>query len=107
MWFAHAQIAKGMHRTEVPTRRSAVVASGVPPRTVEHRHCRASTHSTKKLQVRCSSSGIFLEMGQSHCAQGHHRQSLGEVFLSLRRPKEVTVDNGKQFDCATFRDFTT
>jgi len=22
-------------------------------------------------------------------------------------PKEVTVDNGKQFDCATFRDFTT
>ena len=27
--------------------------------------------------------------------------------MSLRRPKEVTVDNGKQFDCATFRDFTT
>ena len=22
-------------------------------------------------------------------------------------PKEVTVDNGKQFDCATFREFTT
>ena len=22
-------------------------------------------------------------------------------------PKEVTVDNGKQFDCTTFRDFTT
>ena len=50
---------------QVSTRRSAIIASGVAPRSVGHRHCRASAHGARKLQVRRSRSGVLLEVCRS------------------------------------------
>jgi hypothetical protein len=67
---------------QISTRRSAVVTSGMAPRTVGHRHCWATPHSTRKLQVCYSCSRIFLEMGRSQGAQRHHGRSPTEVLLA-------------------------
>ena len=48
---------------QVSTRRSTIIASGVAPRTLGHRHRRAPAHGARKLQVCYSCSGIFLEVG--------------------------------------------
>jgi hypothetical protein len=66
--------------------------------------------STRQLEVCCSGSGIFFQMDWGE-ALGHNNFGYGSKFFwqnivcRFGVPKEITVDNGTQFDAEAFKDF--
>ena len=82
------------------------------PRTVGHRHCWATTYCSRKLQICTVAVEYFSKWVEAKALRDITAGALQKFFWQnivcrFGVPKEVTVDNDNQFDCATFRQFST
>jgi hypothetical protein len=77
---------------------------------IGHRYYRAFDNRTGKLQVYKGRSRIFHQVDRSEVSSQHSSNRLKRFFWqnTICRfvvPRKITVDNVKQFDCHSFKDF--
>jgi hypothetical protein len=62
-----------------------------------------ATNSSRKFQIRSCGHGLLHQMGGSKSIGKYHDTNNPKNFLAKHR--ELTVDNGKQFDCYSFKEY--
>jgi transposase InsO family protein len=73
-------------------------------------YSRTITNSSRKLQICSCRCGLFHEVGRSKTTREHQGTNNSEFFWQniicrFGVPRELTVDNGKQFDSYTFKEY--
>jgi hypothetical protein len=67
-------------------------------------------NSSRQLPIRSCCSRLFHKVGGGKTAREYQSSNNSEILLAehslqVRGPRELTVDNGKQFDCYTFKEY--
>jgi hypothetical protein len=62
-----------------------------------------AANSSRNFQIRSCGRGLLHQMGGSESIGEYHDTNNPKNFLAKHR--ELTVDNGKQFDCYSFKEY--
>jgi hypothetical protein len=71
---------------------------------------RPTPYSIGKLQIHCSSSRVFNQVVRDQASSQHNSEAIRKFFwqniiCTFGVPKELTADNGKQFNSDLFKEF--